>query len=114
MIEKYVAQLLGLIAWSHVEHLNEKNWAKHKILDKLYKDLPELIDVVAEVHLGQNPTARIPTAITITGSNVIATLEKFIVMGEQVKDKNPTQDATDCINDVKKFLRKIQYLYRMS
>lgn len=114
MIEKYVAQLLGLVAWSHVEHLNERNWVKHKILDKLYKELPEKIDLVAEVHIGQNPNVRIPSTITVTGSNVIAVLEKFIVTGKQIKDKYPEQDGSDCITDVIKYLRKIQYLYRMA
>lgn len=47
----FVNYLLSLTGYAHFQHLVEKSYARHVILDELYKGLPELIDVFAEASI---------------------------------------------------------------
>lgn len=53
-LAELISNLIESVGVIHAMHLMTTEWARHKALDEYYKDMPELIDVLAETAIAES------------------------------------------------------------
>lgn len=108
----FIGELIASVGIMHAFHLNTRVWSRHKALDEYYKDMPELIDVLAEAYLS-NSSNQIESHIS----------EKFLFpegllthLKESGLRIHPllSPELTNPLEDVLTFISQIQYKLQFS
>lgn len=108
--EHFIGSLINSVGVAHILHLNTVNYETHKWLDKYYKELPELIDALAEATIGLKGTTIPVVSESFECPNTM--LGTMIARANEAhKGLEPT--LTNPLESIMTFLAKMQYLSRL-
>ncbi|MGL4521328.1 MAG: DUF5856 family protein [Bacilli bacterium] len=106
----FVSCLIDAAGKAHVMHLNTRSYAEHKALDKLYKELPEYTDRIAEALAGITDVRYEHHDVEYFSSDDM--LLKLYLHGMKVH-ATAVPAITNPIEDVLTFIQQIRYLLKL-
>ena len=111
-LSAYIGSLLQSVAIVHAMHLTTLSYARHKALDEYYKDMPELIDALAEAYIAQE-TVNLEPRISYNYSTAEDLLISLKEVGLMIhKGLCPT--LTNPLEDILTKINSILYKLRLS
>lgn len=112
---QFISDLAALAGNAHIAHLNADTWDEHKVLDDLYKQLPEHTDAIAESFLGIHTDVALPEPQIKFTEDMHSVLGIMVTRGAKLikeMSANPVAVATyqNAMIDCVQFFAGIKYL----
>lgn len=103
-----IALCIASAGFFHGFHFITKSYSKHKAFDHFYETMPELVDVYAEMYLGDDKTYTPPNELKFyTDAKVLlGDLESLI----NVVYKTSTPAEQSCLDDITTLCRQTRYM----
>jgi hypothetical protein len=114
--QQFLATLISASASAHIHHLKTTSFSRHIGLDKLYSDLPGLVDALVEECLGEYGPANTYPPITVNVSpdanplGFVEDLFDYVKTNRyEVSDESYIQNSIDAICSL---LSRVKYMLR--
>lgn len=82
-VDAFIGLCLMSVTYMHSAHFATRSYSQHKAFEDFYKEMPDLIDVFTETHIGITGTYK-PVLKTENNIDTVEYLRKIAVTGDEI------------------------------